>query len=149
MQYTNYVVGFAFNFDYSEVLLIEKLKPEWQKGKRNGIGGKIEFGESQVQAMVREFREETGVETIEDNWIKRLTLGGLNGNLRWEVSFFITQFTHLNHCRSMETEQVVIVPTKEIHMGNKKLIRNLPWVIPFCLDPDTDKAVISEKGLYQ
>lgn len=31
-----YVCGFMFNEDYSEVLLINKNKPEWQKGKKNG-----------------------------------------------------------------------------------------------------------------
>jgi 8-oxo-dGTP pyrophosphatase MutT (NUDIX family) len=29
-----------------EVLLIEKQKPAWQRGKLNGVGGKIEPGEN-------------------------------------------------------------------------------------------------------
>jgi 8-oxo-dGTP diphosphatase len=53
------VIGFLFD-SRGNVLLIEKNHPEWQKGRLNGIGGKIEKGETPLQAMVREFREEAG-----------------------------------------------------------------------------------------
>jgi 8-oxo-dGTP pyrophosphatase MutT (NUDIX family) len=57
----NYVLGFAFTPDGS-VALIRKIKPEWQAGKLNGVGGKIEdWDPSDVHAMTREFQEETGV----------------------------------------------------------------------------------------
>lgn len=56
-----YVVGFCFNPSMTHVALIEKLKPEWQKGKLNGVGGKVEDGETAGHAMVREFYEEAGV----------------------------------------------------------------------------------------
>ena len=49
----NYVLGFAFNKNFREVLLILKNKPQWQKGLYNGIGGKIEEGELPIEAMVR------------------------------------------------------------------------------------------------
>uniref|UniRef100_A0A6H1ZTZ2 Nudix hydrolase domain-containing protein n=1 Tax=viral metagenome TaxID=1070528 RepID=A0A6H1ZTZ2_9ZZZZ len=64
-----YVVGFAFDHSCKAVLLISKSKPEWQKGHLNGIGGKIEKGELPIQAMVREFKEETGIETDHSDWI--------------------------------------------------------------------------------
>ncbi len=38
----HYVVTFLFTPDLQKVWLIEKQKPEWQKGCLNGIGGKIE-----------------------------------------------------------------------------------------------------------
>lgn len=53
-----YVVGYCFSPDFDAVALIEKIKPTWQKGKLNGIGGKIEPGEAPVEAMRREFGEE-------------------------------------------------------------------------------------------
>ena len=53
------VMGFLFN-DKQEVLLIEKSRPKRYSGRLNGIGGKIEKGESPVEAMDREFFEETG-----------------------------------------------------------------------------------------
>lgn len=57
---TDYVVGFAFRRGNSQVALIRKAKPEWQAGMLNGIGGSIEEGETALQAMIREFKEETG-----------------------------------------------------------------------------------------
>ncbi len=55
-----YVCGFMFSPDKKQVALIRKTKPEWQKDLLNGIGGKIESGESPHEAMVREFYEESG-----------------------------------------------------------------------------------------
>jgi 8-oxo-dGTP pyrophosphatase MutT (NUDIX family) len=55
-----YVLGFVFNRNLGRVLLVLKNRPAWQANKLNGIGGKIEVGETPLQAMEREFREETG-----------------------------------------------------------------------------------------
>lgn len=61
-----YVLGFAFYKD--KVILIKKNRPEFQKDKLNGIGGKIEKNEDAIGAMVREFKEETGITTSIRNW---------------------------------------------------------------------------------
>ena len=60
------MVGFLFRNSGTEVALVRKLKPEWQRGLLNGIGGKIEPGEDSREAMVREFEEETGARV--DAW---------------------------------------------------------------------------------
>ena len=57
---THYVCGLLFTDSLESVVLIRKNRPAWQAGKLNGIGGKVEPGESPQQAMVREFREEAG-----------------------------------------------------------------------------------------
>lgn len=54
----NYVVGFLFEADLQRVLLRLKARPAWQRGKLNGIGGKVEEGETPLYAMRREGREE-------------------------------------------------------------------------------------------
>lgn len=74
----NYVCGFMCSYDLNRFLLIRKTHPEWQKGKLNGIGGKIEkkeqlvgdvwLTESPFEAMIREFHEETGITTTRNRW---------------------------------------------------------------------------------
>src|SRR6478609_2045994 len=56
-----YVLGFMFSEDRKHVVLIRKTKPAWQAGKLNGVGGKIEENEPPLAAMIREFKEETGL----------------------------------------------------------------------------------------
>ena len=56
-----YVVGIPIVNQDTEVLLIKKEHPDWQKGYLNGIGGKIERDESPIFAMKREFFEEVHI----------------------------------------------------------------------------------------
>ena len=58
----HYVLGLVFNDTATRILLIEKLRLDRQKGRWNGIGGKIERDETPSEAMLRETREETGHE---------------------------------------------------------------------------------------
>jgi 8-oxo-dGTP pyrophosphatase MutT (NUDIX family) len=44
------------------VLLVQKNKPEWQKGYLNLIGGVVEPGETPFNAAIRELKEESGYE---------------------------------------------------------------------------------------
>lgn len=83
-----YVAGFVFTKDQLQVLLMTKKRPEWQKGMLNGIGGKVEKGETADEAMIREFGEET-VYCPETRWERFATLVGRNedGEL-FEVKFF-------------------------------------------------------------
>jgi 8-oxo-dGTP pyrophosphatase MutT (NUDIX family) len=60
-DYKEYVAGFMFSGDY--VALILKNRPAALAGRFNGIGGKIKPEELPLRAMIREFKEETGVDT--------------------------------------------------------------------------------------
>lgn len=126
MQY--YVLGFRFTPDKDWVVLIEKQKPDWQKGKLNGVGGKIEAGEDPDKAMVREFREETGMETTVQDWTHALTLG--NKEYRMWVFYSIGD---ISECHTMEAEEVIWGSVKE-HPFNA--IPNLKWMIPLMLDAE-------------
>jgi 8-oxo-dGTP diphosphatase len=56
----NYVVVHVVN-PTNRVLLIEKDRPEWMKGRLNLAGGKVEPGEKPAMAAIRELKEETGL----------------------------------------------------------------------------------------
>ena len=64
-----YSLGFAFTIDGTKVALIRKNRPEWQVGKLNGIGGKLEPTDINIDhCMSREFKEETGFDTNPEDW---------------------------------------------------------------------------------
>ncbi len=59
----NFVVIMVFSKDTKEVLLVKRNKKPY-KGCWNGIGGKIEEGETVLEASIRECREETNIDLI-------------------------------------------------------------------------------------
>lgn len=60
------IYSLVFAFCGPDVLLLRKAKPEWQAGLLNGVGGKLEEGETVFQCARREFTEETTVILPED-----------------------------------------------------------------------------------
>lgn len=62
-----YCLGFLFIEDYdgtANVLLIKKnadCKLDYLRNKLNGLGGSVEENETPLEAMEREFKEETGI----------------------------------------------------------------------------------------
>lgn len=134
MNYNHYVVGFMFSADRSRVALIRKQKPAWQRGKLNGIGGKVEAHECAQDAMMREFKEETGYATTVQQWERFVEMSGGDGD---GGSFTVDCYAtvgDLSSLRSPEQEKVEIAFTKEIHPLRVDMIDNLPWLISLALD---------------
>lgn len=120
-----YVVGFLFTPD-NHVVLIRKTKPEWQAGFLNGVGGKIEPGETPKKAMIREFHEETGLRVT--SWQKCLIMQGPD----YKLYFYQARSGHVDPKVESRTEEVVgIYPASEIQ--NLATIANLGWIVPFLL----------------
>ncbi len=66
---TEYVCGYAFNSDRSQVALVLKNRPDFLKGWFNPVGGHLEDTDTDVMSgMAREFKEETGCDTTPDEW---------------------------------------------------------------------------------
>lgn len=131
-----YVVGFMFNDERTHVALIQKEKPEWQRGKFNGIGGKVEPGESSGVAMVREFLEETGHETTTDSWRHYCHMEGKanDGNDGgFEIDFFC-RYGDLDALRTTESEKITLIPVDYITPLWPRAIENVPWLVALALD---------------
>lgn len=132
----------------AEVLLIEKTKPEWQRGFYTGHGGLVEAGETPYEAMVREFQEETGVKTYPGEWYYVVSITG--GHYRMDVFVAITSSlgSYMPKCDE----------------GTNKLFRltNIPrnmeptarWLLPLALDATTygkvfySRAVLIQAARY-
>lgn len=107
MSKKDYVLGFIFNPEKTEIALIRKDRPSWQKGALNAIGGKIENGESPLKAMVRENKEETSVLIPEDNWKEFAFFSGDWGSVTcFKTSFFNLKLLHCNESESIEVHKI-------------------------------------------
>jgi 8-oxo-dGTP diphosphatase len=133
-----YVAGFLYSTNRSKVVLIKKARPEEQAGKLNGVGGKVENGESPDIAMQREFQEETG--KVVNNWNLFLRM---TDYLSYEVSFFRSFSDELNVKTMDATEPVWVVPIVELN--DFTLFPNLAWIIPISLDETLRMAVVMIK----
>jgi 8-oxo-dGTP diphosphatase len=124
-----YVVGFMFDVNESHVLLIEKIKPEWMRGRLNGIGGKIEPGESPQEAMIREFKKEVGISTEPLEWNLFCTLRGAG----FEIAFFCAVSDAVWNYVKMEEERPILVNTADLTVFDRRIMTNLRWLIPLAL----------------
>jgi 8-oxo-dGTP diphosphatase len=124
------VAGFLFHVDGNGiwwVALINKLKPSWMKGLWNGIGGKIEKGETPLQAMKREVLEEAGVSI--ENWNEFCLYKHGPENT---IHFFWAK----SETDTVGTLPVLVKTTEEVvewHLlGDmpSNTVENLSWLIP-------------------
>lgn len=139
-----YVCGFMFDNALNKVVLIHKNKPEWQKGKVNGVGGKMEVVryanttderpilEEPDVAMAREFREETGYNTEPHEWTLFRSERFQNGVI---VHFLMaTGRLREDLIQSMTDERVVVYDVDFVLGGWRvNLMYNLPYLIEMAI----------------
>lgn len=125
---TRYVAGFAFSKDASKVALIRKKRPAWQAGKLNAIGGHVEEEDTSLAiAQIREYKEETGVQSTLKDWHKFAVLGGVD----FEVTFFYSTNEDLLDVTTT-TDEFVSVYDWPANSGD--LMHNLVWLIEAARD---------------
>ncbi len=127
---TFYCLGFLFSTDLSRVLLIRKAKPSWQAGKLNGIGGKVETGETSLTAMVRECREETGLKTCRAEWKRFCTMTVPD----FMIDCFAGVCGTFESACGTEAEPLELCSVSWMHTGCYQMIDSLQWLIPLALD---------------
>ncbi len=133
------VVGFVFNIikeglhepNEPYVCLIRKRVSEsFQSGKLNAIGGSVEKDETEVQAMVRETEEESGMKTNEADWT-------LVSKMKFDSSYELTVFATIYQDRygkaiSKTDEQIEwIFPNS---LWAYSYVSNLSWLMPLCCE---------------
>jgi len=124
----HYSVGFVFDRQMDEVLLIHKLKPEWQAGKLNGPGGKVEENEDYVTAMAREFEEETGMVVPEHMWREYCTTRARDG-----IVHFFTTDVSFNSRVILQSPEAEKIAWWRYDPLPSTVIDNLRWLIPMAL----------------
>jgi 8-oxo-dGTP diphosphatase len=135
-----YVLGLSFSKLGGWVLLIKKTKPEWQKGLYNGIGGKVEPFEKFVDAMVREYFEETGIQTKPENWTEFGQLKGTDWNGGKYVVAVYYMFSDVVYGATTTTEEVVqLVPACEL--DRYSVVPNLKWIVPMCINAYAETGI--------
>jgi 8-oxo-dGTP diphosphatase len=140
MKKQMYVVGFLFNQDRNKVALIKKLKPQWQRGLLNGVGGKIEAGETSKEAMIREFREETGVDTSDlDIWDKYAVIEFPKATL----NVFRAFSDRVYDVKTVEKEEVSILYVADLPMVHDQLIYNIVQLVTKALEQEKDTVSVT------
>ena len=127
MTETNeYVVGFLFNEDAHDMVLIRKTHPEPQRGKLNGVGGRIDRDETPCEAMERAFTNEAGM--VVKKWDLFCTQHRKDGG----TIYFFKGFKAEGVIRNSTAETVAIFPVSELRALD--VVPDLRWLIPMALD---------------
>lgn len=134
----HFAIGFVFNKTKDKVLLIEKRKPPWQAGHWNGPGGKIEKDETPLQAINREFREETGIIHVFEHAITFICPGG---------TVFV--YKAISKDEEIMFEQLEVEQLKIWLLNNlpENMMANLKWIIPICLSTIQFPLIVQQNTL--
>lgn len=123
---TRSTLGFVFSPDLSQVMLITKQRPDFHKGKLNGLGGKCEPREAFLKCIQREVEEEAGLTIIDWKAVGELTWQN------WKVKVFTAIYSGpLSDAKSLTSDPVAWYPVKNLPHN---IITNLTWLVPLCAD---------------
>lgn len=123
--------------------MIEKARPEWQKGALNGIGGKLEEKEDPRLGMAREFREETGLLVGSFDWTECGSIRGVHtgngpgvGRPYYIYMFKMSTDWILNSAKSVTDEPLRICEVNKLVSSHYRCIDNIPGIVSLLSIPD-------------
>ena len=136
-----YVLGFLFDEARDHVLLIEKNRPAWQRGRWNGIGGKVEDAdEGFLAAMHRECWEETHLRDLD--WQNTTTLVGEDFHVEVFAAFSQAAFYAIQR-----TDEALRIFSHR-SLPEPRMMPNLPLLIAIALDESgVTKPVLLHDGI--
>ncbi len=78
---------------HNKTLMLHRVKKEndYHEGKWNGLGGKLEQGESPEECVIREIKEESGLKVINPKMKGFITFPLFDGKDDWHVFVFTAE----------------------------------------------------------
>lgn len=123
----------------NKILLLNREKPDWM-GMWNGVGGKIEAGETPKENIKREIYEETGIEIekVEDKGIVTWTVDGVKTG---GMHLYLAELPMTVLYETPRKTDEGILDWKEIdwilHPDNIGVAHNIPYFLPIMLREDS------------
>lgn len=138
MTESKFVLGFMFSIDRQNILLMHKNRPDYQKGLLNGIGGRMLEKETPIDAMIREFKEETSVQTYVHEWDQYAIM---NKPGVFKVYCFRAFNNKLWEAKTITDEAIKIfhMVVESEYMNNT--VSGLTYLIPLALSSDNFENV--------
>ena len=127
-------VGLMFDEDLNHVALVKKINPTWQHGKLNGIGGKVNEGESFLLAQIREFFEKTGIIHFDWKHVGELTTklqdphNPVSAGEANQVQFFVAR-THKVYSVTTRTDEEVSVFLYD-DLVKSDIVSDINYILP-------------------
>jgi 8-oxo-dGTP pyrophosphatase MutT (NUDIX family) len=120
------------HIDTQTVVLVERVKQDWQLGRLNLPGGEIEEGELPEGAAVRELEEET---SIRASLIDTKVMGVLDCP-KCKVFVCLCPYRQWfnggeQSAKQMEEQPIHVIPWRQVK-DDPRLIPNLNIIIPLC-----------------
>ena len=123
-----FTLGFIFDSASRHVLLVHKERPEWQKGKVNGVGGKYESGEGAEACIQRETQEETTLEIPESNWV----YVGVIHQEKGDVDVLAARYRgSMEDAKRNDDEEIGWFPIDALP---ENVMTNVSWLVPLSLE---------------
>src|SRR5690625_6702387 len=105
-----YTIGFIKKGD--QILLLNREFPTWM-GNWNGVGGKIEAGETPLAGILREIKEETGILLTEATY-KGVVTGNVNGQREGGMYAYLAELPDIYEYPTPIIREEVILDWKTI-----------------------------------
>jgi 8-oxo-dGTP pyrophosphatase MutT (NUDIX family) len=137
MYNRNYVLCVA-ELDNDYFVFVEKTKPAWQAGLFNFPGGKIEPGETPLEACRREFREETGVDYSEWKYKGEF----YDNSNEFSVTVYYAKSEVFRDCRTMTEENIEFFRLGEIVMMPDYFVGNILWQLLLAKENGINKFTV-------
>lgn len=143
---TKYIIGILFRRNFTEVLMIHKLKPEWQKGLINFPGGKMELlpftkpsiglydprRETPFACASREFKEETNLDIPEKMWLHIGQIQGVDYTCEVMTALWSESF---GRAKTMEKEKIEWIKVSDFSALDT--VSNVLWLTEFAYNYQT------------